>query len=95
MGIKPPSVFDSGSVGVNPHSKSPIPSVLYRKFFSPKSNEREANAMRYPKNSYAAKEMRRRRIEARNRLKRKIFDAVSAFLLVVCTEVFFFAICLL
>lgn len=51
--------------------------------------------MMYPKNSYAAKEMRLRRIEARNRLKRKIFDAVSAFLLVVCTEVFFFVICLL
>lgn len=51
--------------------------------------------MKYPKNSYAAKEMRRRRIEARIRLKRKVCDFVSGFALVVCTEVIFFALFLL
>lgn len=42
--------------------------------------------VKYPRNSYAAREMRRRRIEARERLKTKIKDVVLSILLVVCFE---------
>lgn len=48
--------------------------------------------MRYPRNSYAAKEMRRRRIEARLRLKRKIFDLIASTALIVCAEAILFAL---
>lgn len=48
--------------------------------------------MRYPRNSYAAKEMRRRRIEARSRLKRRVFDLIAGVTLMACAEVLFFAI---
>lgn len=51
--------------------------------------------MKYPKNSYAARAMRRRRIAARYRLKSKILDAVSCLALVICTEALFFAMILL
>lgn len=51
--------------------------------------------MRYPKNSYAAREMRRRRMEARIRLKRKICDFIGMVAISVCTEVLLFALFLL
>jgi hypothetical protein len=51
--------------------------------------------MKYPENSYAAREMCRRRIEARNRLKSKSLDAVSCIAIVICADALFFAMILL
>lgn len=51
--------------------------------------------MKHQKNTYAHREMRRRRMEAERRLKRRVCDFVGRTALVFCVEAFFVTVLLL